>query len=94
MKIVKNCPPMRQIVAVMIDDTITNKNEHVAMAMQALAKGHGKNIQLLNRLHMQFMAAADLGERWTALAKGPTFFGLDKKGRPCLVEGGVWKPKK
>jgi hypothetical protein len=43
---------------------------------------------------MQLMSAFDLGERWTALSKGPTFFGLDKGGMPCLVEGGVWKPKK
>ena len=92
-EIVKSVPPERQIVAVMWNGIITNRNEDVACAMVALSQGD-KTVIPLDRRRMQFMSAADLGQRWDNLANGPTFFGLREDGSPCFVEGGKWKPKK
>lgn len=66
---------MKEIVAVMIGTIITNDKKTFLEALQS-----NRNIGLLDRKHMQFMAACDLGDRWRALAEADTLFCVDDKG--------------
>lgn len=68
---------MKEIVGAKINDTITNDRQIISAAVKA-----DWAVLWLNRKEMQFMAVFDLGERWETLAKGPTLFLLDEKGKP------------
>jgi hypothetical protein len=59
----------QEIVTVRIGTTITNSRALLVDALQT-----GKETELLSRERMQFMAWADLGPEWTALANSPTLF--------------------
>ena len=41
---------------------------------------HSKMTEFLDRKRMQLIAAFDLGQDWTRMAEGPTFFCIDNKG--------------
>jgi hypothetical protein len=71
----------REIVAAMIGDKITTSKRHIASAIEL-----DLPIYLIDRLHMELMAAMDLGPQWTALAEAPTLFKLDKDGMPVAPE--------
>jgi len=67
----------REIVAAMIGDKITTSKRHIATAIEL-----DQPIYFIDRLHMELMAAMDLGPQWTALAEAPTLFKVDKDGMP------------
>ena len=56
-----------EIVAAMIGTMITNNANDIKTEID-----NGGEVTLLTRREMQFMAAADLGTKWTVLANGPT----------------------
>lgn len=66
-----------EIVAANINGVITNSRATIAYALDA-----GLNIEWLSRARMQLMASCDLGEKWRALATGPTLFVFDENGVP------------
>lgn len=69
--------PGTEIVAAMIDTMITNDRIEIARKIQ-----DGKDVILLTRLEMKFMAAADLGENWRNLAEGPTLIKISEEAKP------------
>lgn len=71
---------LREIVAIKYCGMISNKLETIIEVLKS-----GQSFEMLERVHMQLMAAADLGPRWKALANGPTLFCVDDAG-------GVYKP--
>lgn len=73
---------MREIVAAKIGNTITNRASDIRQAVES----NRTDIQFLDRRHMQFMAACDLGNRWNQLASGPTFFCVDDDGNLVAPE--------
>lgn len=66
---------MKEIVAVMLGTIITNDRKIISKAIQ-----ENQDIRLLDRKHMEFMAACDLGSRWTHLAESDTLFYVDEDG--------------
>lgn len=69
---------MREIVAAMINGkTITNAPSSIADAIK-----DDLPVQFLERQHMEFMSACDLGAQWDNLAKGRTLFWMDENGKP------------
>lgn len=73
---------MNEIVAIIIDENIiTNRWDIILEAVAC-----NKHIRPLNRVHMQFMANADLGQNWTNLASGPTLFLINEDGEFVLPE--------
>jgi len=66
---------MKEIVAARIGTLITNHRETIQEAVEK-----NVHVEFLDRRRMEFMASMDLGERWEALASGPTFFCVDDEG--------------
>ena len=66
---------MKEIVAVMIGTTITNRIRDIN---EAFSKG--EEIRMIERRHMEFMAALDLGRKWQELAEAPTLWFSDDEG--------------
>lgn len=60
-----------EIVAILIDGWVTNDPILVYRAIS-----ENRPMRLLSRWEMQFMANADLGEKWIRLANSPTLFEL------------------
>ena len=68
---------MKEIVGAMVGTIITNDRRII---YEAVKQGTVK--QFLDRKHMQFMAAMDLGQSWEEMANGPTLFCVDDDGNP------------
>lgn len=66
---------MKEIVGARIGNTITNNKTKIRDAV-----ANGTITHFLDRKHMQFMAACDLGRNWDLMASGPTLFCIDDKG--------------
>jgi hypothetical protein len=67
----------REIVAAKIGTLITTNRTHILSAIELKL-----DVQFIDRLHMEMMAAMDLGPQWKALAEAPTIFRIDPEGRP------------
>jgi hypothetical protein len=61
---------MYEIVAAKIGDIITTNFIDIRQAFMDQCK----DIELLDRRRMQFMAACDLGPQWERIASSPTLF--------------------
>jgi len=73
---------LNEIVGAFINrKTITNKTSDIAAALDM-----GMDIEWLSRARMEFMANCDLGQRWDAMAAGPTLFCI-VDGKLCDAEG-------
>lgn len=73
---------IREIVAIRSGSRITNNISEIISACHS-----SEPFDLLDRTHMKFMAALDLGERWEKLASGKTLFLLDTEtGKLSLPE--------
>jgi len=68
---------MKEIVGAKIGTLITNNRRTISEAVERNAV-----TEFLDRKHMQFMAAMDLGRNWELMASGPTLFCIDDNGKP------------
>ena len=69
---------MVEVVGAVINGgTVTNDRAAIYQAVH-----DGRVNKWLDRRHMQFMAACDLGPNWQKLADSPTLFKLDDNGKP------------
>lgn len=70
---------MKEIVGAIINGgTVTNSVAAIRVACE-----RGTVDRFLDRRHMEFMAACDLGQNWRIMAEGPTLFCVDDNGQPC-----------
>lgn len=78
---------MKEIVGAMVGTIITNNFANIRDAYLS-----GRQVQLLDRKHMQLMAACDLGQNWEKMAAGPTLFVIDDDGNPRAPNAGIQPP--
>jgi hypothetical protein len=76
-----------EIVGARIGTKITNSPKIIAAAVELDAV-----IEFLDRPRMRFMAAADFGSQWNAMALGPTLFIAETNERGEIIN--VYPPRK
>lgn len=95
LKTLDSVPKNRQIVAASINNKMSGSHAHVAEAVEIIRSGKAEkyniSVKFYTRLHMEWMAACDLGKHWEKLSKCPTYFGIDEDGNYCVVKDGVFK---
>lgn len=76
---------MREIVAALIDERwIVNSAVEIKAAVSA-----NRPVRFIDRQHMKFMAACDLGEPWCRLANGRTLFCIGDDGKPLPPDAAI-----
>lgn len=67
---------MREIVGAMIGTTITNNVKAIILAVEHVPK----KVKFLDKEHMKFMSACDLGINWDNMANSPVLFVIEDNG--------------